>query len=469
MKKFLSGTSFLTVLFLAIVLLHETGCKLTARPVQYIAPIVNTNNIISSVTTTTAQSGGTVVNSGGGPIIADGVCWSSTNPMPTTADVHTKDSLFFSVNSGVNLKGYTSTLLALTPGTTYYVRAYAANAQTTGYGNVLQFTTNIASSTITVAVSTLAGNPPTYGFTDGSGTGALFNGPQMVAYNPFKNNVYVSDSFNNAIRTVTPTGTVGTLTPNTTLGLINGPLSTAEFYGPRGIAFDAQGNAYVADIGNNSIRKITPAGVVSTYAGNGTAGYVDAVASAAEFNNPQGVAVDAQGNVYVADRGNNVIREISTAGVVSTIAGNTIAGYYDANPALAAEFNYPTDVAVDAQGNIYVADELNNAIREISGGAVTTFAGGNGQPMVMGSPGAITIDSKGNLFITDTFGRILEITAAKVLYVLAGGYKTVGYANGSGASALFNSPQGITVDAQGNVYVADLNNNCIRKLAVTIQ
>jgi sugar lactone lactonase YvrE len=478
MRKPLTGPIFLAISLLSIII-AGTGCTKTPTNMNsVVVPSVVTLNVISSLTQTTAQSGGIVTNANGGDILSNGVCWSSTNQTPTTADSKTTDT--------VNVNGFTSRITGLSPGTTYYLRAYATNVIGVGYGTVIKFTTSTTVASLTTTVSTFAGST-NYGFLDGTGASVLFNGPQALAYNPVAGNIYVVDALNNSIRTMTTSGGVATYT-NPTLGYFpwpiystyasTAPLSTALFNGPRSIAFDSQGNAYVADLGNDVIRKITTAGVVSTFAGNGTLGYLDGPDSTAQFYQPMGIVVDAQGNVFVADMGNHVIRKITPAGVVSTFAGAVASagypqaiakGYYDGTGTLAA-FSNPSAMAIDAQGNIYVADPGNSAIRMITPAAVvTTLAGNPVQKNVVGSPSALAVDAQGNLFIADQSGRILEITAAKVLYTLAGSINTAGYVDGSGSTALFNAPMGVTVDKQGNVYVGDFNNNCIRKIVVKFQ
>lgn len=461
MKKPLSG-NFLVILFIAAIV-TAAGCKKeTSNGV--ILPYLTTAGMISEVTSTTAISGGSVY--GSTSVTANGVCWSSANQSPTIADSKTTDSV---------ITTFTSKLTGLTPGTVYYLRAYATGSGgETGYGDVMKFTTPSATSSRTVTVSTLAGSSAgAYGYQDGAGTSALFNGPQSIAYNTSAGTLYVGDTFNNLIRTVSTTGATGTLTAPT-LGYQDGPLSTALFYGPKGMAFDAQGNTYVADMGNNRIRKITAAGIVSTLAGSGIPGYADGTtASTIRFNAPQGVAVDAQGTVYVADRANNIIRKVTAAGAVSTLAGVTTPGFYDGllntTTGIYPQFNYPGAIALDAQGNVYVADLKNYAIREVTPtGTVSTVAGGLVYKTLVNAPAGIALDAQGNIFVADQSGRVIEITAAKVLYTLAGSINTAGYVDGDGAAARFSSPQGITLDAQGNLYVADSGNNVIRKIVLKV-
>jgi len=471
MRKPLKGTIFSALILLSIIFLG-TGCTKTPTAGEGITPpLVVTMNIISTLTQTSAISGGAVTNTNSGVVTADGVCWSSSNQTPDITDSKTSDS--------TATGKFTSLLTGLTSGTTYYLRAYATNAGGTGYGSVITFKTNSTSAIINATVSTIAGNTAgSYGFQNGAGLSALFNGPQAISFNPIAGNLYISDTFNNLIRTMTTAGAVSSLT-NPALGWVDGPLSSALFYAPATVAFDAQGNAYVADLGNNIIRKITTAGVVSTLAGNGLNGYVDGPALTAEFSSPSGIAVDSKGTVYVADRGNNIIREVSPSGTVTSLAGllapvgasqNNYPNYLDGTTSASA-FNGPCAVAIDGLGNLYVADINNRAIRSIvvSTGVVTTIAGNPEQRNVVGAPVALATDAANNLYIADESGRILEITAAHTLYVLAGSLNTAGYVDGPGASALFNNPQGVAVDAQGNVYATDFNNNVIRKITIKIQ
>jgi len=452
----------LSAIFLSVILVNQ-GCKKTDTTDTAAAPTVTTASIVANVTASTAQSGGTINFNGGVTVTTNGVCYSSTDKTPTLSDSKTVDTL---KTATLTSPSFTSNLINLTPNTLYYIRAYATNAIGTAYGSVVTFTTASAASSVVATVSTFAGSA-TAGFVNGTGTNALFNNPQGVAVDS-KGNIYVSDSFNNSIREITPAGVVTTVAGNGTAGYTDGPAASAEFYDPQGLALDAQGNLYVADLGNNVIRKISTIGVVTTFAGNGIPGYVDGAGNIAAFNGPHGIAFDTQGNLYVADRTNCLIRKITPAGVVNTFAGNKIVGYIDAT-GTAAEFNNPNGLAVDATGNIYVADQGNYAIRKVTpAGVVTTIAGAPSQPNLINLPSAITLDSKGNAYIVDEGGRVLEFTTTNVLYNLAGNANVFGFVNGTNTTVQFNNPQGIAVDANGNVYIADQYNNSIRKMTVVI-
>lgn len=423
--------------------------------------VVVTNTVISNLTTTTARSGGFISDFVANTITQYGVCWSATNKTPTTSD--TKTTL-----TTANVLHFISDITGLTANTPYYLRAYALNTSgVTTYGDVVQFTTPTATFSIAATANTYAGST-TAGYVDLALTTSRFNSPQGIAIDA-QGNLYIADSFNNAIRKITSLGVVSTLAGNANAGYKDAAGAAAQFYSPQGVAVDAQGNVYVSDVGNNAIRKITPAGVVTTLAGGSGAGYADGTGTAAKFSNPAGLAVDAQGSVYVADRSNNVIRKITAAGVVTTLSGQKVAGYTDgAN--IYAQFNNPTGLAIDSQGILYVADISNNAIRKVAvaDGTATTLVGNPlYNPEALNLPVAVNADSKGDIFIVDESGRVMEITAAKVLYSIAGNINVAGYANGSGTNAAFNNPQGITTDAAGNIYVTDYNNNVIRKLTVT--
>jgi sugar lactone lactonase YvrE len=328
-------------------------------------------------------------------------------------------------------------------------------------------------ATVYGQVSTLAGSG-TAAYAEGTGSAASFYNPLGVATDA-AGNVYVADTRNNRIRKISPAGVVSTLAGSGSPAYADGTGTAASFNDPQDVATDAAGNLYVADVGNNRIRKISPAGVVTTLAGNGTAAYADGTGTAASFNDPTGVATDAAGNVYVADVGNNRIRKISPAGLVTTFAGSSNGGYADGT-GTAASFLVPTGVATDAGGNVYVADRNNQRIRKISpAGVVTTFAGssnggyadGTGTAASFYGPTGVATDASGNVYVADRNNlRIRKISPAGVVTTLAGS-STAAYADGTGTAASFYYPYGVATDAVGNVYVADQGNNLIRKISIT--
>lgn len=330
----------------------------------------------------------------------------------------------------------------------------------------------------TATVSTFAGSL-TAGSTDATGTSASFYHPDGTAVDS-SGNIYVADEFNDQIREISSSGVVTTLAGQAGVaGSTNGAGTLALFDHPQGVAVDSSGNLYVADTLNNEIRKIVCTGttastcVVSTLAGSTTAGSTDGTGSAASFSHPEGVAVDSLGNVYVADSANNEIRKISPAGLVTTLAGTTVAGSANGS-GTSASFNYPTGVAVDSAGNVYVADANNNEIRMIdTSDVVSTLAGsttagsadGTGSSASFFTPLGVAVDSAGNVYVADTNNEEIRLVTPKgVVTTLAGQAGVVGHADGTGTSATFDSPSGIAVDASGDLFVGDYSNNEIRKI-----
>jgi sugar lactone lactonase YvrE len=318
-------------------------------------------------------------------------------------------------------------------------------------------------------VTTLAGGA--LGYADGTGSSASFNGPGGVAVDS-SGTVYVADTWNNRIRKVTPAGVVTTLAGSGTAAFADGTGTAASFFRPNGVAVDGSGNLVVADGSNCRIRRVTPAGVVTTIAGSGVFGYADGAAAAAAFNVPYGVAVDASGNVFVADTGNNRIRKVTPAGAVTTLAGSGFQGTTD-GPGSTATINYPRAVAVDGSGNVWVVDDTSLVRKVTPAGVVSTFAGtgamggadGTGTAAAFSTPWGIAVDGAGNLYVADTTNnRIRKVSPAAVVTTLAGS-GTAGAVNGTGTAASFYLPAGVAADRFGNVYVADTYNNRIRKIA----
>jgi hypothetical protein len=319
-------------------------------------------------------------------------------------------------------------------------------------------------------VSTLAGNG-NRGYVDGSAATAQFSDPFNVAVDG-NGNTYVADTGNNRIRKIASDGTVSTLAGNGTSGFADGSASNAQFNYPRSIAADRNGNVFVADENNQRIRKIAPDGTVSTLAGDGTPGFADGTGTAARFSNPAGVAVDGVGNIYIADANNNRIRKILPDGTVSTVAGSGTRGAADGS-STTAQFNYPRSLAVDSSGIIFVGDTFNSRVRKIAlDGTVSTFAGstngyaeGNGTAAKFSSIYQLAVDVSGNVFVADPFNyRIRKISPDGTVSTRAGN-GTQGSADGDASTASFNLPLGVAVDAAGTIFVADYGNQRIRKIA----
>jgi len=314
--------------------------------------------------------------------------------------------------------------------------------------------------------TTLAGKPgAVVNSADGTGSEAQFSAPRGVAVDS-AGNLYVADSSNHTIRKVTAAGAV-TIFAGTagTTGITSD--TPAKFNEPFAVAVDSMGTVYIADTNNGAIRKITPAGVVTTLAGGNGQGYADGTGAAAKFHEPHGIALDTSGNIYVADYENNVVRKVTPAGVVTTLAGLADTPGSAEGQGSAARFMSLHGIAVDSSGNIYVADGGNRSVRKITpSGLVTTFVGG-GTSGQFGDPRGLAFDASGNLYVTDYSAHIiLKVTPAGVVSKVAGTSPTAGSIDGTTA-ALFNAPSGIAIDSANNLYIADTGNNTIRKISST--
>ncbi len=320
-------------------------------------------------------------------------------------------------------------------------------------------------------VTTMAGSG-TQGSVNATSTAASFNSPSGTCVDA-AGNVYVADFANNLIRKITSSGVVTTLAGSGAQGATNATGTAASFFNPFGVCVDGAGNVFVTDQDNHLIRKITPAGVVTTFAGQvGVPGVVDGTGTAAGFNYPRGICVDGLGNLYVTDYLGHTIRKITPAGVVTTIAGTGLSGSVDAT-GTAASFFRPNGICLDYAGNLYVADRNNHKIRKItSAGVVTTFAGSGsiGSANATGTlasfnlPLGVASDAGNNIYVADNNNqRIRKITPAQVVSHFAGS-GSVGSADATGTAASFNGPTGISTDIFGNFYVADQFNHKIRKI-----
>jgi sugar lactone lactonase YvrE len=325
---------------------------------------------------------------------------------------------------------------------------------------------------------------------------AQLSGPTGVVVGK-TGNVLIADTFNNRVREVVKaTGLIATVAGNGTAGY-NGDgilAASAELNGPGGVAVSNPGDIFIADFGNNRVREVSRStGLISTVAGNGTAGYNgDGIpAASAELNGPGAVALDNTGNLYIADGGNNRVREVNKAtGLITTVAGSGTTGYNGDNiPATSAELSDPQGVAVDGAGNIFIADGGNNLVREVirATGLITTVAGtgtagynGDNIPATSADlslsafvpflPLGIAVDGPGNLFIVDTGNdRVREVVRATGMITTVAGTGQFGYSgdNIPATSAELSAPAGVALDRAGNLFIADVFNSRVRVVAGT--
>jgi streptogramin lyase len=327
-------------------------------------------------------------------------------------------------------------------------------------------------------VTTIAGQVGNTGSANGQGTNATFSGPNGITADG-QGNLYVVDQDNSTIRKIDSNNNVTTIAGRAGYqfqGSADGQGTNASFSVPAGITADGQGNLYVVDQNNFTIRKIDSNNNVTTIAGQlGISGSADGQGTNASFNYPNSITRDGQGNLYVTDQDNQTIRKIDSNNNVTTIAGQ-VGNTGSANgQGTNATFYYPTGITSDSQGNLYVTDLYNETIRKVdSNYTVTTIAGQVGLQGSSDGPAAnvdwfitpaITVDGQGNLFVADNVNNdILKIGTNDSVTTIAGQVGNAGSANGQGTNASFNTPNGITVDSKGNLYVADSGNDTIRKI-----
>lgn len=320
-------------------------------------------------------------------------------------------------------------------------------------------------------VSTYAGSSTSSGFVNGTSSQARFYGPRAVALDA-TGNMYVADSYNQRIRKISLDGQVTTFAGSGSSSVADGFGTDASFSNPLGAATDQAGNIYVVEQGSTQVRKITPNGVVSTLAGSRISGFGDGTGAAATFTVVNAAATDAAGNIYVTD--SRAIRKITPAGVVTTFAGSSGTGALN-GLGKAATFKDVAGLAFDAAGNLYVADRGNYLIRKITpAGLVSTYAGltgksgdinGNVSVATFNSPVGVAVDASGNVYVSQ-LSEIRMITPAGMVSTIAGAFQP-GKINGDFGVASFNYPEGLTFDVFGNLYVADRDNAVIRKLGLT--
>ena len=324
-------------------------------------------------------------------------------------------------------------------------------------------------------VTTFAGNTR-QGNANGSGTAASFFGPVGVITDS-NGNLFVADANNNQIREITPAGRVTTFAGNETAGNNNGTGVAASFNNPAQLAIDASDNLYVADSGNNLIREITPAGVVTNYAGNGQAGAINGTKNQASFSSPAGIVFDSAGNMFVADANNSLIRKITPAGIVSTFAGGAYSPVLVNGNGANSSFFGPMYLAIDQNNNLYVADSGNGVVRKITPNADVTSYAGNGQPGSSNGNGqalsasfdilfSVAVDAAGNVYAGDE-NCIRVITPIGAISTFAGNLTAIGSANGARQNSSFYIVGGLTLDNAGHMFVGDKGNDEIREIGLT--
>jgi sugar lactone lactonase YvrE len=330
-------------------------------------------------------------------------------------------------------------------------------------------------------ITTIAGTgSATYSGDGGQATAAAIYKPYGVAFDA-TGNLYFTDTYNNRIRTINTSGIITTFAGNGVQAFSgdNGQATAAELYTPARVMPDGSGNVYIVDEDNMRVRKVNSSGVIKTVAGNGTGGFSGdgGQATAAEILRPYGMGLDASGNLYIADTQNGCVRKVNSSGVISTIAGNATTGFSgDNGPATAAELNNPSAIAFDPAGNMYIADAGNNRIRMVNTAGIITTVAGNGTGAFSGDGGQATVAEiktprdvayvSGNLYIADEGNnRIRAVSSSGIISTIVGN-GTAGYTgdNGAATAAELNGPTGIAFDATGNLYIGDFFNNRIRKV-----
>ncbi len=331
-----------------------------------------------------------------------------------------------------------------------------------------------------MVTTTIAGSVSTSGANDGSGLAAQFSDPTGLAMDA-NGNLYLADNQNHTIRKLAPDATVSTLAGQSGVaGSADGTGTNALFSNPSGLVVDGTGNIYVTDTGNHTLRRISPGGAVVTLAGMaGESGPTNGPGNLARFNSPLGIALDKSGVLYVADSGNHAIREVTPAGMVTTLAGLLENWGSTDGTGGGALFNSPTGVAVDSAGNVFVSDSNNHTISKITpAGVVTTWAGlagadggadGTGAEARFEKPAELKVDRGDNLFVVDSFNHaIRRITTNAVVSTIAGLAGSGGSGDGLGSQARFLNPYGLAVDRNGNLRVSDTYNQTVRFLHAPI-
>mmetsp|Transcript_75130 Transcript_75130/g.242921 ORF Transcript_75130/g.242921 Transcript_75130/m.242921 type:complete len:546 (-) Transcript_75130:315-1952(-) len=321
------------------------------------------------------------------------------------------------------------------------------------------------------SVATIAGSSSSRGVFADQFTEASLYCPSGLAVDS-DGHVLLADWGNHRVCKIAPDGVVTTLAGSGTAGFHDGPGVTASFHCPSGLVVDSAGRVLLADWGNHRVRQIAPDGLVTTLAGSGTAGFLDGQGIAACFNCPSGLAMDSDGHVLLADWGNHCVRKISPDGVVTTLAGRGIAGFFDGQ-GVDACFHCPSGLAVDIGGHALVADWGNNRVRKIApDGVVTTLAGsgtagfrdGQGVMANFNSPSGLAVDVDGHVLLADWGNNRVRKLAPEGLVTTLAGSGLAGFQDGPATLASFYMPSGLAVGIDSNVLVADWGNDRVRSI-----
>ncbi len=315
--------------------------------------------------------------------------------------------------------------------------------------------------------------------TDGLAWAADTEPVKLPSYRP---NLTVLGLGQHMVRKVDTAGLITTIAETGTAGFNGDNIAptSAELNSPGGVAVDVTGNVFIADINDNMVRKVDAAGLITTIAGTGTAGFNgdNIAATSAQLNSPSGIAVDSLGNVYIADHNNQRVRRVDTAGLITTVVGTGTSGFSgDGGPAVSAQLFSPTGLAIDTVCNVYVVDEGNQRIRKISSGGVVTSIAGNGLVGYNGdgisattaeldSPFGVAVDSAGSVYIADANNhRVRKVATSGLITTVAGtGNQAFNGDNIDAALANLNFPFGVAFDAIGNIFIAEIGNHRVRKI-----
>ncbi len=337
-------------------------------------------------------------------------------------------------------------------------------------------------------ITTFAGGGGMYGNNGVPATSASFYGPVAVAIDP-RGNLYIADEGRQWVRKVTPTGLIYTFAGNNSSGFSGdgGAATAARLNSPGSLTCDKYSNLYITDQGNKRVRKVDTNGIITTFAGNGSVGHAGdgGPATAAVLNGIGGLATDSLGNVYIVDGGNNIIRRVNTAGIISRIAGYVTTGGFagDGGADTAARFNGPVDIATDNSGGYYVADWGNNRIRRVTAAHVTSTLAGNGRSGSQGysgdgstaanatlnNPNAVAVDANENIYVADMGNyAVRQITTSGIITTIAGtGYSGYSGDGGPATAAAMGTPYSVATDRRGNIFISDIYMHCIRKISTT--